>query len=163
AGGVVGGMTPGTGDVPGGVGGIVGCTPPGDVNGGPGTPPGDIFGGFCVPVAGGGGPAAVGGAPGGGGGCARRGGDSWGGPRRAREADVLLRADVDVADVFRGELVIAHNVRRDQHDDVRVLIVVLVVGEHLAEDRHVREPGNPGPCVRLILPDQPGEQARLPL
>ena len=81
-------------------------------------------GGCCAPGCGRfGGPSAARGA----GACAGRGRfrlrrDQL---RRSRQADVGLRADVDVADVFLRQLVIAHDVRRDQHHDVGVLVVDL--------------------------------------
>ena len=56
AGGVVcagAGAAPGIREVPGGSGptGFVGCTPPGEPNGGPWTPPGDMFDGDGIPLA----------------------------------------------------------------------------------------------------------------
>ena len=83
--------------------------------------------------------------------------------RRPGQADVGLRADVDDADVLLRELVIAHDVRRDQHHDVGVGVVDVVAREELPEPGNAGDsPVTPLPVVRVVLLDQPGEQVGFP-
>ena len=78
------------------------------------------------------------------------------------KADVLLRADVDRREVLGRQLVRAHDVRRQQHDDVGLVDRVGCGPEERSQHRHVQHAGESGQRFALVVPQQAGEQVRLP-
>ena len=81
--------------------------------------------------------------------------------RRSAHRHVALRADVDRAQVRRRELVRADDARRQQHHDVGLPDVGVVVGEQLLQERHAQDAGEPAQRSALVLAQQPGQQVRL--
>ena len=61
--------------------------------------------------------------------------------RRTAEAERLLRADVDRLQVGFRDVRAAHDVRRQQHDDVGLRDLFVVAREQLLQHRHVNGAG----------------------
>ncbi len=89
---------------------------------------------------------------------ARRCAISGGGPP---SAEGLLRADVDRPQIRFGDLRTAHDVRRQQHDDVGLGDRLVVVREELlAAPAHGSRRESPFSDLSLVLPEQAGQQVR---